>query len=215
MRVIAGACRGRLLRAPAGSVTRPTADRVREAIFDVLGTLADLEGTSVLDLFAGSGAMGVEALSRGAGRAVFVDRDPRAIAAVRANLASLGLADRAVVVRAEAVRWLSGHQRSGAWPAAERPGFDVALCDPPYAFDAWSDLLSRLDARLAVLESSRPLAVPGWWQVVRTKRYGGTLVTVARSSIAGPDAGSSTHDGTPELKSDEKHDQKHDKKGTS
>ncbi len=191
MRVIAGACRGRSLRAPAGSVTRPTADRVREAVFDVLGSLVSLEDASVLDLFAGSGAMGIEALSRGAGRAVFVDQDPRALATVRANLASLGLLDRAVVVRAEVVRWLHGRR-----PVASGP-FDLALCDPPYAFEDWEELLSRLHAGLAVLESSRPLPVPGRWQVVRSKRYGGTLVTVVRPSLDGPDAVTSPFDGTP------------------
>lgn len=193
MRVIAGTCRGRLLRAPAGAVTRPTADRVREAIFDVLTSSARLEGTSVLDLFAGSGAMGIEALSRGAARAVFVDRDRRAAGAVRDNLASLGLEERGAVVRADALRWLSGPRSRPA-----RGPFDLALCDPPYAFDAWDELLARLDASLAVLESSRPLAVPGRWQVVRSKRYGGTLVTVVRLLTGGPDAASSAEDRTPE-----------------
>ena len=174
MRVIAGSCRGRSLRAPAGTATRPTADRVREAIFDVLGSLVDLEGTAVLDLFAGSGAMGIEALSRGAGQAVFVERRPEALAAIRANLATLGLEARATVVRAEAVGWLVGEKGAAAGP------FDVVLCDPPYDFDDWDGLLERLPAALAVLESSRALAPPPPWEVVRQKRYGGTLVTVVR-----------------------------------
>jgi 16S rRNA (guanine966-N2)-methyltransferase len=174
VRVIAGSCRGRRLRAPAGSATRPTADRVREAVFDVLGSLIDLEGTAVLDLFAGSGALGIEALSRGATRAVFVERRPDALAAVRSNLAALGLEGRARVVRAEALGWLAG---AGGGPGGP---FDLALCDPPYDFDAWEELLGHLPATMAVLESSREVEPPPPWEVLRRKRYGGTLVTVVR-----------------------------------
>ncbi len=170
MRVIAGTCRGRLLRAPAGQATRPTSDRVREAVFDVLGSLVDLEGTAVADLFAGSGAMGIEALSRGAGTAVFVESAPSALGAIRGNLAALGIEDRARVVGQDVLRFLG------------RPhDFDLALCDPPYEFADWERLLTHLRATLAVLESRRPLQVPAGWEVIRNKRYGGTLVTVVRS----------------------------------
>jgi 16S rRNA (guanine966-N2)-methyltransferase len=170
VRVIAGSCRGRLLRAPPGTATRPTSDRVREAIFDVLGSLVDLDGLSVADLFAGSGAMGIEALSRGAASTVFVEDTPVAVGVVRSNLAMLGIEDRARVVRDEVLRFL------------DRPHhFDLALCDPPYEFASWDRLLARLHATLAVLESRRPVEVPVGWEVVRNKRYGGTLVTVVRS----------------------------------
>jgi len=170
VRVIAGSCRGRLLRAPAGKVTRPTSDRVREAIFDVLGSLVDLDDMSVADLFAGSGAMGIEALSRGAASAVFVEDDSVALRVVRGNLAMLGIEDRARVVRDEVLRFLA------------RPHhFDLALCDPPYEFASWDRLLAHLRATLAVLESRRPVEVPVGWEVIRNKRYGGTLVTVVRS----------------------------------
>jgi 16S rRNA (guanine966-N2)-methyltransferase len=169
VRVIAGTFRGRALRAPPGRATRPTSDRVREAIFDVLGSLVDLDGMVVADLFAGSGAMGIEALSRGAATAVFVDNAPDAVQAVQDNLASLALVGRGRVVRQDVVRYLERPQR-----------FDLALCDPPYDFDAWGELLARLDAGLVVLESRRPVTVPDTWETVRNKRYGGTLVTVAR-----------------------------------
>jgi 16S rRNA (guanine966-N2)-methyltransferase len=170
VRVIGGTCRGRLLRAPPGQATRPTSDRVREAIFDVLGSLVDLEGMSVVDLFAGSGAMGIEAISRGASSAVFVEEAAPALGAIRDNLASLDIEDRARVVREDALLFL------------ERPHqFDLALCDPPYEFEAWDSVLGRLHATLAVLESHRPVEVPVGWEVVRNKRYGGTLVTVVRS----------------------------------
>jgi 16S rRNA (guanine966-N2)-methyltransferase len=189
VRVIAGSCRGRPLRAPAGSATRPTADRVREAVFDVLGSLTDVEGSAVLDLFAGSGAMGIEALSRGAASAVFVEQRPDALVAVRANLASLGLEARARVVRAEVLRWLAGS-------AAPAPGtVDLALCDPPYDFGDWPALLGQLPAALAVLESSREVEPSPPWEVVRRKRYGGTLVTVVRrppaatASVESPSVG--------------------------
>jgi 16S rRNA (guanine966-N2)-methyltransferase len=169
VRVIAGSHRGRRLRAVPGTGTRPTADRVREAIFDVLGSLVDLEGLAVGDLFAGSGALGIEALSRGAASVVLVETAPAALAAIEDNLRALGLDDRATVVGEDALRFVG------------RPHhFDVALCDPPYEFGAWERLLAGLDATLAVLESGRPLDVPVGWENVRNKHYGGTLVTVVR-----------------------------------
>jgi len=168
--VIAGTCRGRLLRAPAGTATRPTSDRVREAIFDVLGSLVDLEDMRVVDLFAGSGAMGIEAISRGAGPVVFVEDSTTAIGAIRGNLSALGIEDQAKVMREDVLRFV------------DRPhAFDLALCDPPYTFASWDGLLTRLHAALAVLESRRPLEVPPGWEVIRNKRYGGTLVTVVRA----------------------------------
>jgi 16S rRNA (guanine966-N2)-methyltransferase len=200
VRVIGGELRGRRLQAPATAATRPTGDRVREAVFDVLGSMGDLDGLTVLDLFAGSGAMGIEALSRRAGRAVFVDRDPAALAAVRANLAALGLEDRATVVRADALGWLAGGGARAGGGAGPVP-FDLALVDPPYRFGGWARLLEVLDARLAVLESSRPVAPGGRWETLRSKRYGGTLVTVVRrapSAPDGPSAAQSPPDGTAE-----------------
>lgn len=195
MRVIAGTHRGRRLRAPGAGATRPTADRVREAIFDVLSSMMAIEGISVLDLFAGSGAMGIEALSRGAARAVFVDRGADALDAVRSNLEALGLADRATVVRADALAWL-------ATPAGSGNGFDLALCDPPYAFEAWEELLTHLVASVAVLESSRPVDLGPAWELSRSKRYGDTLVTVVRPA-AGRPARASAPTPTPEEKGPE------------
>jgi 16S rRNA (guanine966-N2)-methyltransferase len=171
VRVVGGTCRGRRLKAPAGRSTRPTSDRVREAVFDMLAALddVDLDGAMVVDLFAGSGALGIEALSRGAASAVLVERAPAALSAIRANLESLGLAGQAEVVRADAVGWLGGSRH-----------FDLALVDPPYAFEDWEELLGRLDAAVAVLESDRELDIPVTWEIVRHKRYGDTLVTVVR-----------------------------------
>jgi 16S rRNA (guanine966-N2)-methyltransferase len=169
MRVIGGTSRGRRLSARIPREVRPTSDRVRESIFDVLGSMGGVEGLAVADLFCGSGAMGAEALSRGARSATFVDADRAALDAVRQNLAAVGLDDRpATLVRGVLPGWL-----------ATAPAVDLALCDPPYAFEEWPALLGALRAGLVVMESSRPVPVPVGWTVTKSRRYGGTLVTVA------------------------------------
>jgi 16S rRNA (guanine966-N2)-methyltransferase len=151
---------------------RPTSDRVRESIFDILGSLVDLDGLRVVDLFAGTGAMGIEALSRGAGSVTFVESDAAAVASIRANLVSTGLeGPRAIVTRCDVL----GFFRS--WSTS----FDLALCDPPYSFEPWDELLRLLRADLAVLESGSPLTVSDGWMVLKSRRYGGTLVTVVRA----------------------------------
>jgi 16S rRNA (guanine966-N2)-methyltransferase len=173
VRVVAGSARGRRLVAPPGRATRPTSDRVREAVFASLESAGLVTGARVVDLFAGSGAMGIEALSRGAAHATFVESAPAALVAIRANLVATGLAARAEVVRADVLRWL------GTAPA---PGpFDLAFVDPPYAFDRWDELLDRLPAAVAVLEAAAPVAVSARWEVLRERRYGGTVVqTISR-----------------------------------
>ena len=124
MRVIAGELGGRRLQAPRGRATRPTSDRVREALFSMLG---DVAGARVLDLFAGSGALGIEALSRGAAEAVFVERDARALRALRANLGALGLAaPRAQVRRRDALAALRSARR-------RKETYDLVFIDPPYS----------------------------------------------------------------------------------
>lgn len=122
MRIVAGALGGRRLRAPRGRSTRPTSDRARESLFARLG---DIEGLDVLDLFAGSGALGLEALSRGAATCLFADEDGSAVAVVRENVAALGLEDRARVRRADYRRVLRDEQRAGH-------RFGLFLIDPPY-----------------------------------------------------------------------------------
>jgi 16S rRNA (guanine966-N2)-methyltransferase len=169
MRVVAGSAGGRRLQAPAGRRLRPTSERVREAVFSSLGSIDALEGAVVLDLFAGTGALGIEALSRGASAATFVDADPMALAAIRANLAATGLGG-GTVVQADALRFVS-----------EPVGpFDLALVDPPYSFTAWAELLERLPAALAVLESRRRVEPGEGWEVARRARYGDTAVTTVR-----------------------------------
>jgi len=151
VRVIAGIAKGRRLRAASG--TRPTADSVKEALFSTLGPR--VAGSRVLDLYAGSGALGIEALSRGAETATFVERDPRAVSAIRSNLEATGFSDQARVVEAPVHRFLaSGHPPAPGPEAARGPVetagtsdsrvFDLVLADPPYAEDPAGvlDLLS-------------------------------------------------------------------------
>ncbi len=138
----------------------------------MLGSMGGVEGAAVLDLFCGSGALGLEALSRGAACATFVDSDPAALGAVRANLKATGLESPAVtLVRAQLPGWLERAAR-----------VDLALCDPPYAFREWKALLGRLEADVAVLESGAEIELPPGWVVTRSRWYGGTLVTVVRMS---------------------------------
>lgn len=170
MRVVAGIAKGRPLVAPKGDVTRPTSDFVREAVFNALASAVDLEGAAVLDLFAGTGALGIEALSRGAATAELVDADRRAVEAIRKNLDRTGLTG-GTVHQSDALRWLARRD-----PSALR--FDVAFVDPPYAFAAWPAVLEALPADLAVLESDREIGPGDAWEVLRSKRYGTTVVTV-------------------------------------
>ena len=147
---------------------------MREATFNALHSLGAVDDARVLDLFAGSGALGIEALSRGARHATFVDRDRRAVAAIEANLAATGLAD-AADVRAESV------ERVLDEAVAKGERWTLALVDPPYAFDDWDVLLGALPADLVVVESGRPVVVPAGWRAIRERRYGATLVAILRS----------------------------------
>jgi 16S rRNA (guanine966-N2)-methyltransferase len=150
---------------------------VREAVFSSLGSIDAVAGATVLDLFAGTGALGIEALSRGAAAATFVDADHAAIRAIEANLATTGLGDRAKVVYSDALRFLTDTTET----------YDLALVDPPYSFDAWFPLLERLPARLAVLEAGEHIAVPPPWIALKSRRHGDSVVTlVRREPEAGP-----------------------------
>ncbi len=165
MRVVSGELGGRRLVTPAGTSTRPTTDRVREAIFNSLGSSGLLDGAVVADLFAGSGAVGIEALSRGAARCVFVERDRAALRALNDNLDALDLGDRAKVLTSDAM------SVAGTLDA------DIVFADPPYDFDAWHELLGRVTADLVVAESGAPVTAPADWTVTREKKYGRTRVT--------------------------------------
>jgi 16S rRNA (guanine966-N2)-methyltransferase len=178
------------LRAPAGPRTRPTSEKVREAIFAIVG---DLANTHVLDLFAGSGALGLEALSRGAAHATFVDSARAARDAIAANIATLGVAARASVIGADAVAFLAQLRphADGADAAAPRDAgqWRLVLVDPPYASDLGARVLAALPVvRLApdaviVVEHDRRHAPPdAVGSLLRTdlRRYGDTMISLYR-----------------------------------
>jgi 16S rRNA (guanine966-N2)-methyltransferase len=174
MRVIAGRWGGRRLQAPPGDATRPTSDRVREALFSVLGDRVD--GARVLDLFAGSGALGLEALSRGAAEATFVDSAPAAIRSLKANLTALGA--EAEVRRADARRFLRAASTDGRY-------YDLVFLDPPYrlAGRLGSELTAALEPLLApgaavVAESDRRAPLDLDLPLIDERRYGDTLIRI-------------------------------------
>ncbi|MDE0134366.1 MAG: 16S rRNA (guanine(966)-N(2))-methyltransferase RsmD [Acidimicrobiaceae bacterium] len=172
MRIVGGTLGGRKLVMPGTSAAsiRPTSDRARESVFNMLASVQPMEGITVLDLFAGTGALGIEALSRGAAHATFVDADPVACHTVTSNLEALDIAERAAVVRSDVLRFLAGHSS----PA------DLAFADPPYIFDRWRDLLDDVMAAVLVCESDREIA-PGihtGWQTHRVRRYGTPVITI-------------------------------------
>ncbi len=167
MRVVAGELRGRRLTAPTDGSIRPTTDKVREAVFNALTSLDAIVDVRVADLYAGSGALGIEALSRGATHCTFVERGRTALAALKDNITELGLADRTRVVVGDAIA------------IAPRLDADLVFADPPYDFADWSRLLAALPAsvQLVVAEAGAPVSAPDGWQQSRLKRYGRTWVT--------------------------------------
>lgn len=171
MRIIAGSARGRKLISPTEPGVRPTTERVREAVFNALFSRMDIEDAVVVDLFAGTGAYGLEALSRGARHATFVDSDRRSIELVRDNVAALGFDDQSTVVPTDAIQWC----RRGT-----SLDVDVTFCDPPYDFDQWDDLLADMITGLVVMESRREIPLPEPWVDLRTRRYGTTVVTLSQ-----------------------------------
>lgn len=168
MRVIAGEFGGRKLTTPEGTTTRPTTDKVRQAVFNSLNSMGVLEGALVADLYAGSGALGIEALSRGSEHCTFVERDRNALTALRANIENLGIGSRCTVHATDVMAWV---------PAMRN--IDILFVDPPYAFDGWETLLGLLvDVGLVVAEADDPVVAPPGWTQLRTRRYGRTWVTL-------------------------------------
>ncbi len=185
MRVVAGELRGRRINAPLGKKTRPTTDKAREATFNALGSLGVVVGARVIDAFAGSGALGIEALSRGAEHCTFIERDREALEVLRENLETLGLVEKSTVVRGDVLTNI-GLVRNAS----------LVLADPPYEFTQWSQFLAEVSCDLVVAESDRDMngvingevngvispvdgaspAITGW-QVTRVKRYGRAYVS--------------------------------------
>lgn len=169
MRVVSGEFGGRRLVTPEGHATRPTTDKVRQAVFNSLDSAGLVDGAAVADLYAGSGALGIEALSRGAATCVFVERERSALAALRENLTTLGLEGRGKVVTGDALA-----------QAAALRGIDLVLVDPPYRFDQWPELLAAIGAPTVVAESDHEVDAPDGWESTRGRRYGRTFITVLR-----------------------------------
>jgi 16S rRNA (guanine966-N2)-methyltransferase len=180
VRIIAGAARGRPLAAPPGKDTRPTSDRAREGMFSTLASLTDVEGAKVLDLYAGSGAVGLEALSRGASSAVMVESDVRAAAVIRRNAEAVGLPGVRVVV-----------DRVERFLAADATAYDVTFLDPPYAVS--DDIVARVlaavrlnDGGVLVVERSARSPEPAWpdgLERVRERRYGEGALWYGRAVV--------------------------------
>ena len=170
MRIVAGELGGRRLRLPRDARVRPTADRVREAWMSILGE--ELREARVLDIYAGSGALGLEALSRGAAEATFVELNPPSLEALRANIETLGVGERAKVHRGDALRFAEG---------LEAGAFDVAFADPPYTTDAADRVVALFRrhpfARILSVEHPADRRVEG----DETRRYGDTAVTFCRA----------------------------------
>jgi 16S rRNA (guanine966-N2)-methyltransferase len=166
MRVISGHSKGRSLKASIPSSIRPTTDRVKEAIFDILGSLGGVADLAVVDLFCGSGALGIEALSRGAQCVLFVDEDPAAIAASRQNLIGVGLEGADASFKRAAI------------PPFVPPEADLIFMDPPYAMTDLTPIIESIRAELVVIESGVEPVAPAGWEFLRRKRYGTTLVSV-------------------------------------
>lgn len=177
MRVIAGRLRGRRICAPGNLAVRPTYDRVRESVFGILGD--GVQGARVLDLFAGSGSLGIEALSRGAASATFIELDPAVLRVAKSNIDRLGLSGVCTFVRGDVVGVLSGR-------SLRRGFFDLVFLDPPYEsrlvgktlelLSAWDGLAPGCTVVAERRAGDDALGSGHGLRVVRTKTYGGTVV---------------------------------------
>ncbi|WP_243290249.1 16S rRNA (guanine(966)-N(2))-methyltransferase RsmD [Bacillus sp. FJAT-47783] len=179
MRVVSGSCKGKQLKAVPGMNTRPTTDKVKEAVFNMVGPY--FEGGMALDLFAGSGGIGIEALSRGMERCVFIDRDRKAIQTIHMNLKSCRLEDRAEVFKAEAERALKALVKRSLT-------FDLIMLDPPYKKQKLESLITFIDENkllnehgVIICEHSDDVELPeeiGSCEVVKKETYGHTVITI-------------------------------------
>lgn len=173
MRVISGTARGRKLQAPPGRGTRPITDRAKEGIFNMLESLGGVTDAVVVDLFAGSGSFGIECLSRGAERVVFVERNRGAVDTLNGNLETMGFHDRATVITGQVELALAG-----------LPDADIAFCDPPYADDPWLTLLGSLQAEILVGHAQKAVPLTDRWDEVRRRSYGKAQIVIATRADA-------------------------------
>ena len=168
MRVISGSAKGRKLVVPSGDHVRPTKDRVKEAIFNSLHSYGLVENRSFLDLFSGTGSLGIEALSRGAKSVVFIDHHAEAIDCIILNVEKLNYGSTSKILKMDALSFL------------ERDNyFDVALLDPPYKYEHWGTLLKRVNAHSIVIESSEQVTLESDWEIIKSQKYGQTNLLIA------------------------------------
>jgi 16S rRNA (guanine966-N2)-methyltransferase len=187
MRIISGDLKGKRLKAPKGEILRPTSDRVKESIFNILG--AAVEGSAVLDLFAGTGNLGIEALSRGATRVVFVEKGRQAMHLLQRNLSRCGMTDLSEIIPKDVQRAIGLLQRSG-------DSFDLILMDPPYAKGLVQKTLMALqfhpicqEDSVLVIEHDRREPLPSilkGWHLVRQRRIGDTLLSFLSPETISP-----------------------------
>ena len=171
MRIVAGKAGGIRLSAPKGIDIRPTSDRAKEAVFNSLHSRSVIEGAEVLDLFAGTGALGIEALSRGAKKATFVDKSSESLELIKENLKKSGFEKTSEIVKEDSLKWLQKSSKS----------LDLVLLDPPYSFKNWSELLDILlqkQPRIVVIESNREIDPGPNWHVDSIRQYGSSVVVV-------------------------------------
>ena len=168
MRVISGSAKGRKLVVPSGDHVRPTKDRVKEAIFNSLNSYGLVENRSFLDLFSGTGSLGIEALSRGAKSVEFVDRHAEAIDCIILNVEKLNYGSTSKILKMDALSFLERNDY-----------FDVALLDPPYKYEHWGTLLKRVNAHSIVIESSEQVTLESDWEIIKSQKYGQTNLLIA------------------------------------
>ena len=169
MRVVAGSAKGLRLVAPEGRDVRPTTNRVREATFNALFSMGLIDDAVVCDLFGGTGAMGIEALSRGAAHAHIVDSSNKAIGAIEENLETTKLEAQATIHRRDAFSFLAA--------ASSLPHeLDLIIVDPPYRFDEWEELFAALPPAVLVVENGTEVAPGDAWEILRSRKYGGSVV---------------------------------------
>ncbi|NNN13751.1 MAG: 16S rRNA (guanine(966)-N(2))-methyltransferase RsmD [Acidimicrobiaceae bacterium] len=178
MRVLGGASKGKKIKTPQGLLTRPTSARVKKSLFDMLSTRIDFFGIEVLDLFAGSGSLGLEAISRGASQVEFVDSAHSVIQVLKQNIAGIPPdVARASAIKSPALTYLKNR-------ISAKTHYDLVFCDPPYLFDDWNELLGYViqvttQDSIIVIESDREVVLPEGLSVLKVKDYGSTVITLA------------------------------------
>ena len=169
MRIVSGIAKGRKIIPPLSQDVRPTKDRVREAIFNSLTSFELINGRHFFDLFAGSGALGLEALSRGAAKVTFVDHQRACIDAIQENIETLGFEELSELRHGSYLQELQRISKS-----------DVVLLDPPYGFKDWNNIVDSIAAAAVVIESGSEISLSGQWDTIKVKKYGSTFVTIAK-----------------------------------